>query len=394
MSSIYIKALGMINALGDEPEQILNNLYSASQSNIRPYHSLISQRGCMAAHVPTELEPLPKPFEAWECRNNRLLAHCYRQLEAEVQHAINIYGASRVGIVLGTSTSGISDGESAVTHLKQYQQWPANFHYRQQEYGQISEFLAAFSGAKGTSYTISTACSSSAKAFASAARLVKSNMLDAVLVGGCDTLCQLTLNGFDSLESVSEAICNPFSQNRNGITIGEGAALMLLTRDKAPLRLMGAGESSDGYHISAPDPTGNGAKLAIEQALEMAGVTAEQLGYINLHGTATPKNDAMEAALIHSLFGSDMPCSSTKPLTGHTLGAAGATEIALCALLLQDPLQRLPAQIWDQQRDPELPIIGLVKPGQTWKQPIFMSNSFAFGGSNASVIIGKNDENQ
>jgi 3-oxoacyl-[acyl-carrier-protein] synthase-1 len=228
-------------------------------------------------------------------------------------------------------------------------------------------------------------------ALASAARFLTADLCDAAIVGGCDSLCDLTTNGFDSLESMSAEICNPFSVNRKGINVGEGAALFLLTRAESPIRLAGYGESSDAYHMSAPEPSGKGAEIAIRAALEDAKIDAAQIGYINLHGTATVKNDAMESRVVERVFGAEVPCSSTKSQIGHTLGAAGAQEIGLCWLLLNElnGHRQLPQHLWDQAADPELSSIGLTDTGTRWERDSFMSNSFAFGGSNVSLVIGR-----
>ncbi len=210
-------------------------------------------------------------------------------------------------------------------------------------------------------------------------------------MGGCDSLCELTVNGFDALESMSPDICQPFSANRNGINIGEGVALFLMLRDEASIRVLGVGESSDAYHMSAPEPEGKGAELAIRAALANAKIDPGQVGYINLHGTATAKNDEMESRVVNRVFGPDVSCSSTKSQIGHTLGAAGAQEIGLCWLLLDamNDKRQLPEHLWDGMADPELATIGLTSKNVAWDQGVFMSNSFAFGGSNVSVIIGR-----
>ena len=249
--------------------------------------------------------------------------------------ALATFGPARVGLVLGTSTAGIGEAELAVAAARRGEAVPLVFDYRQQELGSPSEFLARHLGLEGPAYTLSTACSSSARAFISGQRMLAAGLVDAVLVGGADSLCGLTLNGFDSLESLSCARCQPFDEARQGINIGEGAALFLLSRQPAPIALLGAGESSDAWHISAPHPDGVGAEAAMGMALAQAGLTPEQVGYINLHGTATRLNDAMESQAVYRLFGDRVPCSSTKPLTGHVLGAAGAIEAALACLLLE-----------------------------------------------------------
>nr|MBP9678449.1 beta-ketoacyl-ACP synthase [Aeromonas sp.] len=236
-------------------------------------------------------------------------------------------------------------------------------------------------------YTLSTACSSSARAFISGQRMLAAGLVDAVLVGGADSLCGLTLNGFDSLESLSGTLCQPFDNGRQGINIGEGAALFLLSRQPAPLALLGVGESSDAWHISAPHPDGVGAEAAMGMALAQAGLTPEQVGYINLHGTATRLNDAMESQAVYRLFGDRVPCSSTKPLTGHVLGAAGAIEAALACLLLERALPLPPQRV--MTGDPALAPIRLVSGTTPLATPRILSNSFAFGGNNVSLLFGK-----
>ncbi|MFS8063839.1 MAG: beta-ketoacyl synthase N-terminal-like domain-containing protein, partial [Luteimonas sp.] len=229
------------------------------------------------------------------------------------------------------------------------------------------------------------------KALASAARMINAGMADVVIAGGADSLCAFTIAGFRALESVSAARCNPFSANRCGINIGEGAALFLVSRDAGPVRLMGWGESSDAHHMSAPDPSGRGAIDVVRQALSRAGLRSGDVDYINLHGTATPQNDAMEAKVVAELFGPGVPASSTKPLTGHTLGAAGAIEAALAWLTLaENPSACLPPHWWDGQADTALPPLHLVRPGETAARPPrhVLSQSFAFGGSNAAVLLG------
>jgi 3-oxoacyl-[acyl-carrier-protein] synthase-1 len=213
-----------------------------------------------------------------------------------------------------------------------------------------------------------------------------------VVAGGADSLCRFTVAGFCALESVSAARCNPFSRHRNGINIGEGAALFLMTREPGPVRLSGWGESSDAHHMSAPDPQARGAIEAIQQALDRAGLAADQIDYVNLHGTATGHNDAMESLAVASVLGTQVPASSTKPLTGHTLGASGAIEAALCWMTLADnPDQRLPTHWWDGQADEALPALALVAPGTRAAQPLqhVLSHSFAFGGSNAVLALAK-----
>jgi len=356
---------------------------------MHPFEELISGNKTLVASVDVSLVDLPDYLEKYHCRNNQLLATAYLQIEKEISELKAHYGKHRIGVVLGTSTSGIATAEIAMTHYLKYKKFNTSFHYEQQEIGSCSAFLSFYADITGVHYTVSTACSSSGKAIAEAARLIRAGICDAVIAGGSDSLCGLTLNGFDSLGLLSKSICNPFSKNRQGLNIGEGAALFVLTKKKSAIKLSGVGESSDGYHIATPDPSGAGAKLAIKQALRSAGRAPDDIGYINLHGTGTKKNDEMESYVINSLFEKAPLCSSTKPLLGHTLGAAAAQELGLCWLLLShhNPTKLLPKHLWDSEVDLNLPLINLIAEDTYFKNPIFMSNSFAFGGSNVSLII-------
>jgi 3-oxoacyl-[acyl-carrier-protein] synthase-1 len=389
--TIYLSDLGIINALGEGKTAVLNRLLQEDQSGMLPTGRLLTGRESLVGTVREPLDALPAEFSDYDCRNNRLLVAAARQIEDPIRELRSEYGPQRIAVLVGTSTSGIGAGEEAMESHTSRGEMPADYHYRQQGIGTGAEFLAAYLQLDGPRYTISTACTSSAKVFASGERLLAADLCDAVIVGGSDSLCRLTVNGFDALSSLSNGICNPFSINRNGINVGEGAALFLLTRTAAPIRLAGVGESSDAYHMSAPDPSGNGAELAIRQAMANAGVTPELIGYINLHGTATRKNDEMESRVVNRIFGSETPCSSTKSQIGHTLGAAGAQEIGLCWLLLceQNRNRRLPRHLWDGEADPELPAIALTSDDARWTSDLLMSNSFAFGGSNVSLIIGR-----
>ena len=326
-------------------------------------------------------------------RNNQLALAALTQIRPAVDAAIERYGAARVGVVIGTSTSGIAEGESALRQYAFTGALPERFHYGQQELGSPASMLAAELGIGGPAYVHASACASSAKALASGARLIHMGVCDAVLVGGVDSLCAFTIAGFKALESISERQCNPLSRNRNGINIGEGSAVFLMSSEPATVALRGWGESSDGYHMSAPDPVGVGARLAIERALARAGITAAQIDYVNLHGTGTLQNDAMESRVIDALFGARVAVSSTKPFTGHTLGAAGAIEAGLCWLAMQDdnPAGKLPPHLWDGMADSDLPALNVVETGSHLGHPLrwVLSNSFAFGGANAALVLGR-----
>ncbi|WP_421670981.1 beta-ketoacyl-[acyl-carrier-protein] synthase family protein [Rahnella sp. EDr1-12] len=387
---IYFSAVGMVNALGNDLVQIAQNLTAGAAPGMSLQEGWLTEnRPVWLGTVTGDLPAIPGDLMAHRSRNNQLLLAALAQIESQVSAAIAQYGKDRVAVIMGTSTSGIAEGEEAVRYLHQHGEFPPGFDYRQQELGDPSQFMAELLDLSGPAYTLSTACSSSARAIISGKRLIEAGLVDAAIVGGADSLCRMPVNGFNSLESLSHGRCAPFGQRRDGINIGEASALILLTREPAEVALLGVGESSDAWHMSAPHPEGLGAERAITMALKMAGLTASDVGYINAHGTATPLNDQVEAAVIHRLFGNNTPCSSTKHLTGHTLGAAGATEAALSWLILTQALH-LPHQDFSQiSRDVSLPDIWLATTGQPLARPVILSNSFAFGGNNASILIGR-----
>lgn len=386
---IYISAVGTLNALGNNNDDVAANLARGAAPGMRPRAGWLSGHpDAVLAGVDGELPPIPDAFSAHRSRNNQLLLAALAQIQPQVDDAIARYGRERVAVVLGTSTSGLDEGDAHV-NLSVNGQASTAWQYPQQELGDPSRFLSHWLALDGPAFTLSTACSSSARALISGRRLIEAGLADVAIVGGADTLSRMPINGFHSLESLSTTRCLPFARDRNGITIGEGAALMLLTREPQPVALLGVGESSDAYHISAPHPQGEGATRAIRQALDDAGITPEQVGYINLHGTATPLNDRIESHVVHALFGERVPCSSTKHLTGHTLGAAGITEAALSMLILQRNLPLPPQDFSQSPRDPALPPCGILTRPQPLAQPIVLSNSFAFGGNNASILLGR-----
>lgn len=339
--------------------------------------------------------PLPAPLAAFDCRNNRLALLALRAdgFEERVRAAIARHGAGRVGVFMGTSTSGILETELA------YRQrdpatgaLPASFSYgtTHNPYS-LSECLRRHLGLTGIATTISTACSSSAKVFAAAARQLELGTIDAALVGGVDSLCLTTLYGFASLELTSAEPCRPYDAGRNGISIGEGAAYALLERaDSAPadaVWLLGSGESSDAHHMSAPHPEGLGARLAMQAALRSASLQPGDIGYINLHGTATPANDSAEGLAVAALFGARVPCSSTKGATGHTLGAAGAVEAVLCAIALVDSF--VPGSPGTRALDPAIALNYQLLGTPAPQLRHALTNSFGFGGSNCSLVFGR-----
>ena len=389
--NLYLADVGIVNPLGADKDRVLRGMLAADPSGMVPYANLLTGRSTVVGRVREPLPALPMSLAQFDCRNNRLLAAALDQISPAVAAVREAVGAHRVAVVVGTSTSGIAEGEDAMEGLRRDGRFPGKFHYRQQEIGMSGEFAARYLGLTGLRYTISMACSSSASAFGSAQRLLESGRCDAAVVGGADSLCRLTLNGFDSLESLSPELCNPFSANRSGLNIGEGACVFLVTRSPAAVRLYGVGEASDGYHLSAPEPDGRGAEAAILAALSASGLLPADVDYVNLHGTGTHKNDEMESRVIARVFGEEIPCGSTKSLIGHTLGAAGAQELGLCWLLLRDANagRHLPRHLWDGVRDSALPEINLADGNEQWTRGVFVSNSFAFGGSNTAVAIGR-----
>ena len=383
---LYIQACGFHSAMGCDVEAIHQCLSGAKTSNMVVDRDILnSGRQTVLGLVAESLPTLPGALNHFDSRNNRLALSALQQIESDVQDAILRYGRDRIAVVIGTSTSGIADGEIALEQKATNGAFPSDFHYSKQEMGNCSDFIAAYFDLTGPHYAISTACSSSGRVFLTAQRLMRSGVVDAVIVGGVDTLCRLTVNGFNGLEALSDTHCKPFDQHRNGINIGESAALMLLSNAPARVALLGAGDSSDAHHISAPHPEGLGAEQAMRKALQDAGLTAEDIGYINAHGTATPLNDAMESKAIQRCFGDSVPVSSTKPLTGHTLGAASATEAAIAWHILKYNLA-LPIQHC-QNKDDGIEVTLVNEPTKLGEKAI-LSNSFAFGGNNISLIFG------
>jgi len=395
----YLSALGLLCPLGNSKQQVAQNLLAGDSSGMQPVSDWIPETTAICGVVNAQLPEIPPEFTWQNSRNNQLLMAAVEQIQPELQLAITRYGKARIAVIIGTSTSGIYEAGLHIASLQREGVLPEEYDYRRQELGDPAQFLSRWLELSGPSYSISTACTSSARALISAKRMLQAGLCDAVICGGADSLCHLTLNGFSSLEAISTAHCQPFSKDRQGINIGEAAVVFLLTReslnDEQPVPVLaGVGASSDAYHISAPQPEGTGAVKAMQLALADADLLPEQVSYINLHGTATQLNDSMESYAVNQIFGADTPCSSSKPLTGHTLGAAGALEVAFCWLAMQEaynPEHVLIPHVWDAVVDPQLPPLNLCQPQQVFTQGAqrwLMSNSFAFGGNNTSMILG------
>ena len=342
-----------------------------------------------------DIVKLPAHLAQYDCRNNRLALLGLMQdgFDKVVRAAIKKYGSRRVGIFLGTSTSGILQTELAYRKRDpETGALPADFIYRttHNTYS-VADFTRRYFGLTGPAVVVSSACSSSAKVFSSARRMMEAGLIDAAVVGGVDSLCLTTLYGFNSLGLLSDQACRPYDAERSGLSIGEAAAFALLERtpeqlDADAVLLLGIGESSDAYHMSSPHPEGLGARIAMQDALNTAGLQPSDIDYINLHGTATPSNDAAEGIAVHALFGENTPCSSTKGATGHTLGAAGGIEAVICTLALQHSF--LPAGLNTQQIDPSFKLNYLLE-NREQKIKRVLSNSFGFGGTNCSLIFGR-----
>jgi len=351
-----------------------------------------------------EQQHLPDTLKKYHCRNNQLAYLALQQdnFISVVEQAKKQYGTDRLGIFLGTSTSGILSTELAyqTEQFRQSGQLPETIHLREQHNSfSIAEFVRTLLQIKGPAQVISTACSSSAKVFASAARYIELGLCDAAIVGGVDSLCLTTLYGFNSLELVAKDVCRPADQHRNGLSIGEGAAFILLEKpekthsQQAPVYLKGYGESSDAYHMSSPHPEGRGAFQAMQSAIKMAQIDAGDIDYVNLHGTATPVNDLMEDKALAQIFCSQkmqpgpkkVVCSSTKGWTGHTLGAAGGVEAVYSALCIQNNF--MPQSLNTQTVDPLL-TQSILQQSQYSNVQNIASNSFGFGGNNCCLILG------
>ena len=339
------------------------------------------------------LKPVRADLARFDCRNNRLAQLCLRQdgFEQAVIEARDKYGPARVGVFMGTSTSGILETEIAYRSRDANGMLPSDFRYATTHNTfSIAWFVQSYFALTGPAMAVSTACSSSAKAFGNAARMIEAGLCDAAVVGGTDSLCLTTLYGFNSLGLLSPVACRPFDAERNGISIGEGAGMMLLEKKPSPsiadpIALLGIGESSDAHHMSTPHPEGLGARMAMERALASAGLEPGRLDYINLHGTGTRSNDATEGKAVCAVFGPDLACSSTKGWTGHTLGACGAIETIICTLAIERGF--MPGSANTRTLDATIPVHYLLE-NESARIDVAMSNSFGFGGTNCSLVLG------
>lgn len=388
----FLHRFHALSAAGEGLEALARAARDGAGPGLKPAPDLGPEgAACVVGRFEGALSAPPGLPAGFDSRNNRLAWTAVQPLRADLERLVSRHGAARVAVVVGTSTSGMLEAERAFLSRPPGAALDG-FPYGLQEIGAPSRFLAWALGLGGPALTVSTACSSSAKALAAARRLLRLGACDAVLCGGVDSLCRFTVAGFTALGAVSRGRCAPFHPRRDGINVAEAAAFCLVLPGDGPVRLAGCGETSDAHHVSAPLPGGEGAEAAMRAALEDAGAEPGSVGYLNLHGTGTPQNDAMEARAVARAFPDGVPCSSTKPLTGHALGAAGALEAALCWDLLtgRAASQGLPPQWGDPEPDPDLPALRLLRPGAAPPAPGLrrvLSNSFGFGGSNASLLL-------
>ena len=392
MTPFRITAITATSAMG-VGMQATRGALRDRRRGLRPCDLPAMPTGIWIGRVPEAeaIEP-PAPLVAFACRNTRLAELALRQdgFADAVEAAKARHGAARIAVVLGTSTSGIEETEQAWARRGADGALPPYDFARTHDLHALPRYVRARLGLTGACISISTACTSGARSFLDAAMLIEAGVADAAVVGGADTLCRLTLHGFGSLELLAKGPTRPCAEDRDGISIGEAAAFALIERagpgDAGRLGLLGAGASSDGHHMSSPHPEGHGAVAAMRAALDNAGVTPGQIDYVNMHGTGTRANDAMEDRAIARIFGAAVPCSSTKGWTGHTLGASGALEAAIAAICVEDGL--VPGCLNVDRVDPAF-AAGIVVENRAARVDRVLSNSFGFGGSNCALVIGR-----
>lgn len=392
-----ITAMAAVSAAGAGSAALLAAL-EANRSPLAPPRLLATDIATYVGEYPHDLRPLRPELARFDCRNARLALAALDAdgdgLRAAIERAKANYGAARIGVVIGTSTSGMLETELAYAELEQNGAMPPRFGYRHQHiWVATARYLQQELALAGPCYAISTACSSGGKAIACAQRLIAAGICDAVVAGGVDSICHLTLYGFTALELTSPERCTPLDAARRGISLGEGGGLVLLERSAPEFadrpHLLGVGESSDAHHMTAPHPQGAGSLLAMQRSLAQAGLTPDAIDYVNLHATGTPLNDASEMQAIAALFADTVPVSGTKGITGHTLGAAGGIEAVIALLALQHGL--LPGTAGLSTPDPAFAGVQILAEPQRRSLRRTMSNNFGFGGNNASLIFGHPD---
>jgi len=394
---IPITAYSACNGLGQTTAEVLDALFAGRRglTPAKPWLGIDTYVG----EVPGELPPLEGELRAFDSRQARISQLVTVPMLPAIERAKARWGADRIALLIGTSTAGIGESEQAWVHHRDHARLPEDYAIERQHalYATV-EVIRALTGVEGPGYVVSTACSSSGKVFASARRLLAAGIVDAVVLGGVDSLCQMTVRGFASLEVLSPEPCRPFSSERRGISIGEGGAMLLLERpgvgvEGVGVELLGVGESADAHHMTAPHPEGLGARAAMARAVRSAGLELDEIDQINVHGTGTTKNDETESKAIRQLFPEAVGTGAlslvaTKGYTGHMLGAAGATEAVFVAASIERG--RLPASVGSDPPDPSLEVEVEIE-GRERATRRVLSNSLAFGGSNVSVLLGASD---
>lgn len=388
MQPLVLTASTIVSAIGRGAAKTLASLRER-RTGLRACDYDGVGRGWIGRVDAVERHPLPSSLARYECRNNRLasLALATDGFAEAVADAVRRHGADRIAVVIGTSTSGVQATEDAFRNRDPGTgALPAGFDYEHtQDMFSAASFVRAALGLRGPAFTVSTACASSAKCFIDAHHLIESGVCDAAVVGGVDSLCRMTLQGFAALDLISDAPCRPCDADRQGISIGEAAGFALLEREGEGIALLGYGATSDGYHMSSPHPEGAGAIGAMRAALGSAGLAPDAIDYINLHGTGTRANDAMEDLAVSEVFGADTPCSSTKGWSGHTLGACGILEAVIAGLCIRHGF--IPGCLAVEAVDPAFRSrVAVANEGRPVRR--VLSNSFGFGGINCSLILG------
>ena len=389
---IFLSVPGLICCAGKDRNELHNSCLSGYQGGF-DLRELPGGGSFPTGRIPPELLD-----NSGGTRIIRIIDKALEQLGPQIESAISAYGPEKIGVCLGSCDNGSEASLAAHQALLEKGAFPKDYSLGFQSAAFPSEYIARKFGLSGPVFTVATACASGASAIIRGAELIQAGICSAVIAGGADIVSETVLAGFHSLEALSDKLCNPFSKNRKGINLGEGAAFFLLgTEENSAVELLGAGESADAFHMTAPGTDGAGPAKAMTEALFCAGLKPGQVGYVNLHGTGTVLNDRAEAMAMKMVFKSSLPpASSTKPITGHTLGAAGALEAAICWMVLTEK-RGLPVHCWDGAEDRELSYVPgpAEKPKNPYVQPaeappsICMSNSFAFGGCNVSLILGR-----
>lgn len=397
--AFYISKPGVMCCAGTSLEELWTSVTTGNQKGIKRVKTETNEEFYAARIDDGKLSPSSARYDT---RVMRIEEAALNQIADDIETVKSKYGPDRIAVCVGSCDNG---NECSIAGHKAYfanDKFPENYTLEMQGADYVSTFISEKYGITGPSNTFSTACSSSAGAVIKAAEMIQAGIVDAAVVGGIDMASDTVLVGFNALEAVSSEILNPFSKNRNGITLGEAGVFFVLSKEPVTagsgnlsnqgskcVELLGWGESADAYHMTSPDPSGAGAEKAIRRALESAKLEPKDVDYVNMHGTGTKLNDSMEAKAIDAVFGEyKVPVSTTKSVTGHTLGAAAAVELAVCYSAINNI--GLPIQIWDKEQDPELPVLNIIDSSNNTdkKVNVCLSNSFGFGGANACLVIG------